>query len=306
MAKIRRLPGDASGKNNYAMLMVGMCVGALIMFMYLGPQDVVEVQPSVVAVKPAVPALRALDQQLPPPSSSTTTDGWHPINVFYGDVSGLKAGDKEWFSQVNQDRIIVDLLGTDGYFMDLAANEAVEYSNTLALEGQGWNGLCIEPNPTYWYGLSHRKCTVVGALLGENAVDKVQVKFRGVYGGIVGKMPDQMANRKKEPQAPVEDRYTVPIKDVLKRFNVPKTIDYLSLDIEGAEYLVMKNFPFDEYHIKVLTVERPNKELKKLLEINGYIMVKSLAWWGETLWVHTSTGLTADHPKIAKIKEVGK
>jgi hypothetical protein len=296
MAKIKRFAGNTSGKNDYKMMAVGMCIGALIMFLYLGPQDVVEVQSSV-AVK------RTLGRQPPPPSSDT--DGWHPINVFYGDVSGLKTGDKQWFSQVNQDRIIVDLLGTDGYFMDLAANEAVEYSNTLALERQGWNGLCIEPNPTYWYGLSHRKCTVVGALLGDN-VDKVQVKFRGVYGGIVGKMADKMANRKKEPEALVEDRYTAPIKDVLKRFNVPKTIDYLSLDIEGAEYLVMKNFPFDEYSIKVLTVERPNKELKLLLESNGYIMVKSLAWWGETLWVHTSTGFTADHPKIAKIKEEGK
>jgi hypothetical protein len=300
MAKIKRF-ADSSGRNDYKTLATGMCLGALLMFLYLGPHDDVEVQ-SLVAGKPAVPALRTLGQQQ---VQSPDTDGWHPINVFYGDVSGLKTGDEQWFSQVNQDRIIVDLLGTDGYFMDLAANEAVEYSNTLALERQGWNGLCIEPNPTYWYGLSHRKCTVVGALLGEK-VDPVQVKFRGVYGGIKDLMENKMANRKKEPQALVEDRYTAPIKDVLKRFNVPKTIDYLSLDIEGAEHLVMKNFPFDEYSIKVLTVERPNKELKNLLESNGYIMVKSLAWWGETLWVHKSTGFTADHPKIAKIKEVGK
>lgn len=284
--KFKRLPSDGSGKTDYKMLVGGVCLGALMMFMYLGPQDVAE-----------VPALRA--------APSSDTNGWHPINVFYGDVSGLKTEDKEWFSQVNQDQVILDLIGPDGYFIDLAANEAVEYSNTLALERHGWNGLCVEPNPTYWYGLSHRKCTVVGALLGEN-VDKVQVKFRGVYGGIVGKMPDAMATFKKEPEAIVEERFTAPIRDVLKRFNVPKIIDYMSLDIEGAEYLVMKSFPFDEYSIKVLTVERPHKQLKMLLGLNGYIMVKSLAWWGETLWVHTSTGYTADHPKIAKIIEEGK
>jgi hypothetical protein len=299
MAQIKRLPGDASKKTNYKTLAMGMFLGALIMYLFLGPQDILEVQPSVAVT----PALRALAPQ--PPLSSSFMDGWHPINVFYGDVSGLKTGDRQWFSQVKQDEIIADLLGNDGYFIDLAANEAVEYSNTLGLEKHGWNGLCVEPNPTYWYGLSHRKCTVVGALLGES-VDKVEVKFRGVYGGIVGKMPDQMANRKKEPEALVEERYTAPIKDVLKMFNVPKTIDYMSLDIEGAEHLVMKNFPFNEYTIKVLTVERPNTELKRLLATNGYTMVKSLAWWGETLWVHKSSGFTADHPKIAKITEVGK
>ena len=89
---------------------------------------------------------------------------------------------------------------------------------------------------------------------------------------------------------------------MLERFHVPKVIDYLSLDIEGAEYLVMQHFPFDDYQIKLLTVERPDKELKTLFAEKGYIHLKDLTWWGETLWAHKTTGYNPDHPMIQKIK----
>ena len=243
------------------------------------------------------------------PNKITKEDGWHPIHVFYGDRSALTRAnpDQKYFAQVNQDKVILDLLGPSGYFIDLAANDALEWTNTLALENQdpGWDGLCIEPNPVYWHGLSHRRCTVVGALMGETK-QQVDVKFRGVFGGIVGHLDEKLANRKKEPDAQVEKRYTAPIVDVLKRFDVPHVIDYMSLDIEGAEYLVMQHFPFEEYQIKVLTVERPNGKLKALLEEKGYVFLKDLVWWGETLWAHNSTGFTPDHPKIAKIKTEGR
>ena len=114
-------------------------------------------------------------------------------------------------------------------------------------------------------------------------------------------MDDKLANRKNEPQATLEDRYTAPISEVLERYQVPKKIDYLSLDVEGSEYEIMKDFPFSDYQIQIMTVERPSKQLKALLESKGYIHLKQLAWWGETLWAHSSTGYTPEHPKIAKI-----
>jgi hypothetical protein len=71
-------------------------------------------------------------------------------------------------------------------------------------------------------------------------------------------------------------------------------------------FVLPKHFPFDKYTIKILTAERPNQQLRELLEEHGYIFLKDLAWWGETLWAHKSTGFTPNHPKIAKIKTEGK
>ena len=101
--------------------------------------------------------------ELPHASSSSSSaedgGGWHPIHVFYGEESGLDIKkDQKWFAQVHQDEVIMDLIGGEtkkGYFIDLASNDAKELSNTLALERAGWDGLCIEPNPVYWYGLRY-------------------------------------------------------------------------------------------------------------------------------------------------------
>ena len=113
-------------------------------------------------------------------------EGWHAVHVFYGtkeglfnDVPSTISATQESYAQVGQDTLLLDLLGNEGYFLDLAANDAVDLTNTLALERHGWTGLCIEPNPRYWYGLAHRNCTVVGALVAGTIMTKVQVKFRG-------------------------------------------------------------------------------------------------------------------------------
>jgi hypothetical protein len=70
----------------------------------------------------------------------------------------------------------------------------------------------------------------------------------------------------------------------------------MSLDVEGAETLVMQDFPFDTYKISFLTIERPKDDLRELLEKNGYkCMSKNLGRFGETLWFHEkSVALTQE------------
>jgi hypothetical protein len=289
---------------NIFQLCVGIVFGAMGMNVFTGNELVVTtnvLEEQEMNGRNPIVATNVLEEQ--------QMEGWNPINVYYGEKKGLfndtppkYKETQSSFSQVKQDSIILKLLGPDGYFIDLAANDAVAKSNTLALERQGWTGLCVEPNPVYWYGLSHRSCTVVGALVSGTISEQVKVKFRGVFGGIVGKLDDNQANRHKEPDAEEVTRYTAPIFEVLQEFNVPHVIDYLSLDVEGSEYEIMKDFPFKEYTFKVISIERPNEELKSLLSENGYIFLAELAVWGEYLWCHSSTGFTAEHPTIKAIK----
>ena len=70
-------------------------------------------------------------------------------------------------------------------------------------------------------------------------------------------------------------------------FDAPKVIDYLSLDVEGAETYIMRDFPFDKYKFKCMSVERPKDELLALLENNGYKKVLDFKR-GDTLWAHES------------------
>ena len=54
-----------------------------------------------------------------------------------------------------------------------------------------------------------------------------------------------------------------------------KDVDYISIDTEGNEYEILKNFNFDRYKVRIFTIEHnfnKNKryKIKKLLKNNGY------------------------------------
>jgi len=251
--------------------------------------------------------------------SVNESDGWHPIYVYHGNqgLEGVKGPGFPTGSQAKQDKIVMaltsdefsSLFSTGGkqkrYFVDLAANDAEALSNTLLLEENGWEGLCIEPNPIYWYRLAHRRCAIAAAFVGgvEDAVP-VDVHLgdgmgRGAFGGIV----DNEMDNKNKPPSTTERRYTVSLPTAFQKFHVPSVIDYFSLDVEGAESLIMKDFPFTKFLINIMTVERPKPDLRTLLTANGLVYVMDLTKWGETLWVHNSS-LTKSGITVDLIKEV--
>ena len=165
--------------------------------------------------------------------------------------------------------------------MDLAANDAVGLSNTLTLEQMfGWKGLCIEPNPSYMKGYLHRKCQLVQAVVGPVEDEAVSFKFdNGALGGIVGEGFDN----REAGNAPM---YTVSVGKILHDFNAPSLIDYMSLDIEGAEAWAFQTFPWDTYTFLTLTVERPKPALVEMLKQNGYIYLCNHGGFGDEFWVH--------------------
>jgi Methyltransferase FkbM domain len=217
-------------------------------------------------------------------------DGWHSLEIFYGKTDRFEQmiPQQEWYAQAKQDIIISRLFNEmpRGYFIDLAANSAAEISNTYSLERKfNWTGICIEPNHVNWSSLSFRDCQVVGAVVGATRMEEIMFQEAPELhpmGGIVG---DEFDNHNADGAVPM---YTVTISEVLERFHVPTEMDYLSLDVEGAEYFIMKHFPFQDYSFKVMTVERPKEDLRALFAVNGYELVGTISSAsGETLWVRT-------------------
>lgn len=256
-------------------------------------------------------AVRALSNQCPETASSLALPaGVRPIYVHTGNFDLLSDAiptkwwlatspahsanvHGEWFAQHGQDVAVAKFhnFKQNGFFVDLAANDAVWASNTFSLEQNfGWKGICIEANNYYWFRLGFRKCHTVGAIVGGTDGDSVEVslgqgKAHGPYGGIVG---DDFDNKKKKKtQEEPEKRYTLSLATILKTFDAPSVIDYLSLDVEGAESFILKEFPFDKYTFKTMTIERPKDDLRKLFEKHGYKHVLDFRR-GDTLWAHKS------------------
>jgi hypothetical protein len=87
---------------------------------------------------------------------------FHPIHVYRGSETAIQNLDtkttemRQYYnpkSQVDQDKIVsaltkqldakISLIRKKLFFVDLAANDAIQLSNTLQLEEEGWHGLCI-------------------------------------------------------------------------------------------------------------------------------------------------------------------
>jgi hypothetical protein len=67
---------------------------------------------------------------------------------------------------------------------------------------------------------------------------------------------------------------TISLADLLYQYSAPEIISYLSIDTEGAEYEILKEFPFDTYSFLYISVEhnyRPEREnIRDLLSKYGY------------------------------------
>ena len=64
-------------------------------------------------------------------------------------------------------------------------------------------------------------------------------------------------------------------------------VDYVSLDVEGAEAIILEGFHLDEYQLHLFTVERPKEALTSLLPAHRFEHLQRLPRWGETPWVKT-------------------
>jgi hypothetical protein len=87
---------------------------------------------------------------------------FHPIHVYRGSETAIQNLDikttdmKQLYNpkgQVDQDKIVsalttqlhnkISTFRQKLFFVDLAANDAIQLSNTLQLEEEGWHGLCV-------------------------------------------------------------------------------------------------------------------------------------------------------------------
>ena len=186
-------------------------------------------------------------------------------------------------SQYGQDRWAFDLLGrpAHGVFLDIGANDGVTLSNTLWFEEQGWTGICVEPHPEIFERLqASRRCHLVNACIADT---NGQVRFMAVEGaghmlsGIESFFDERHVRRIDETLAreggskrSIEIETLSPVT-LLQRFSLD-AIDYLSIDTEGCELEILKNFNFDATPVRLIGVENGKRSpaLFRYLTSVGY------------------------------------
>lgn len=166
----------------------------------------------------------------------------------------------------------------NGFFVEFGATNGVSLSNTYLLEKEfNWNGILAEPSRSSHEELHanrnvfiEEKCVWVtsGEKLLFNETPMGSLSTLDAF----SKNDLHKEHRKEGKKYDVE---TISLLDLLNTHNAPKHIDFLSIDTEGSEFEILKNFNFSAYTFGVITVEHNYTDLKEkiynLLSENGYV-----------------------------------
>jgi FkbM family methyltransferase len=196
-------------------------------------------------------------------------------------------------SQLLQDLFVLYFTNfkKEGFFVEFGATNGISLSNSYLLEKEfAWRGILAEPLPSWHANLEkNRKCIIdkrcVYSSTGQT-VDFSDVyeypELSGIQGNI--KADGNHSLREKNNTFSVQ---TVSLNDLLGQHNAPDHIDYLSIDTEGSEYEILKEFDFLRFDVSIITVEHnfmePQRtQIKELLESVGFVRVfENISRWDD-------------------------
>ncbi len=186
------------------------------------------------------------------------------------EILGSQAGQDQWvvYEAFNEKR--------NGYFIDVGAFDGIRMSNTLLLESKyKWTGICIEGNPQIYKELAlNRKAVCILQCINGVEGEIVFQDREGRSGIVLGE--SEVASLPANTGLGEIRMNAVPLQKILNEYNSPKTIDYLSIDVEGSEESILTSFLSSEYICRTMTVERPSRALKAHMKMHGYLLVREI------------------------------
>lgn len=197
-------------------------------------------------------------------------------------------------SQLKQD--VLALVLTDfkrnGFFVEFGVCDGLYLSNTVLLEKQyDWQGIIAEPNKSHHESLiKNRSCNIdFKAVFG---VSHQYVEFREIenhkdLSGIVETFVNDNHVKTREKEHKTYNVETISLTDLLRTYNAPTHIDFISIDTEGSEFDILSNFEFKDYDVDIFTVEhnfieRNRTRIKTLFDNNNYTRIfTELSQWDD-------------------------
>ena len=179
-------------------------------------------------------------------------------------------------AQLSQDIFALSELNykEKGFFVEFGACDGKYISNTFMLEKKlKWNGILAEPAKEWHFNLAkNRAVNIETSCVWENSNDKLI--FSEAIDPALSYLSSPNTNLKNNKSKKNYEVSTISLVDLLKKYESPKIIDFMTIDTEGSEYKILKNFDFKTYKIKVLCIEhnygQDRDMIYNLLKKNNY------------------------------------
>ncbi|MDR1970372.1 MAG: FkbM family methyltransferase [Treponema sp.] len=175
-----------------------------------------------------------------------------------------------------------------GFYLDVGAHDGRTYSNSYIFEQIGWKGACVEPLPGVFEKLKeNRRCDCYqAALAAQSAAEAVFIHALGVdtLSGLESEMAEGHEDWIRREGGQVE-RIKVRVltfPELMAHYPDRRRIDFLSLDVEGAEMSILRTIDFETYDFGLISVEcieekcREGEELRSFMAGKGYGVLADL------------------------------
>ncbi|MDO9438424.1 FkbM family methyltransferase [Hydrogenophaga sp.] len=200
------------------------------------------------------------------------------------------------YHSLNQlDRQLEKYVDVDnGYFVELGANDGVTQSNSLYFEKhRGWRGLLVEPTPHNFLKCRKNRASRSSVYCAACVSFEYDQEFvRIAYSNLMS-APVNLESDISDPMAHAQlgerflrDQETVfefgavarTLNDLLLDAAAPSVVDFLSLDVEGAELEVLKGIDHERFRFRYMLIEcRDFPRLSSFLQAHGYAFVEKLS-----------------------------
>lgn len=176
------------------------------------------------------------------------------------------------YSQNGEGKVILDFFrGKVGTFLDAGANDGVTLSNSRALALIGWSGVCVEPAPEPFAKLQALyneapgiHCVNAAITEKDGPVDFYDMGThlnKGDTSLLATTRPQEMERWRGQSF----DKTTVQgitVATLLAR-SPHKKFDFISIDCEGVDYMIMSQLPLAQLGCRMVCVEYNAKDLEK-------------------------------------------
>lgn len=197
----------------------------------------------------------------------------------------------QFYSQDNQDKFLETYIFKgykNGFFMDIGAHDGININNTLYFEiNNSWTGINVEPIKEIYEKLKHNRSQCINLNCAVSDTDgKAEFICNVGYTEMISGLKDSFDIRHKQRLDKENSLYggctniieveTKKIETICDENNV-KHINYLSIDVEGGEFNVIKSINFEKVFIDVIGFENNYKDvgekIVKFLNTKGYEVV---------------------------------
>jgi FkbM family methyltransferase len=184
------------------------------------------------------------------------------------------------YSQEGEDIILSEFFPnkTDGFYVDVGAHHPMRFSNTYMFYKRGWRGINIDAMPGFMKAFNRKRSRDINLEMGVSGKEGEMTYYMFDDFALNGFSKDLSKDRDKNSNFEIlKERKikTYPLSKILDEY-LPQNqkIDFMSIDVEGLDLMVLKSNDWKKYPPSMILVESIGDNIESIMKDPIYLFLK--------------------------------